>query len=412
VQLKSSVLLPAACLISGTAFLSAQAVPPPQPEAQSISEQKSPTDDPERQHAIDLFNSGKFVEAMPLFEKLAVDYDKDSVIKEGWAFSMMAYATTLTDAGLRKKARSRARALALQAQKLGDNSAMVQLLLQIPEDGSEPTFSHRRDVDDAMKAAEADFARGDLEKAREGYLHALLLEPNDYEAALFIGDTYFKQKTYGSSGEWFARAIQIDPNRETAYRYWGDALWAMGKSADAREKYINAIIAEPYTQVSWTGLNQWSQRTKVPLNWVRLQDKGRFVSTSAGTRLTLDPNFHTEDPMFKPWLIYYGQRLEWQKKKFKEQFPNEPQYRRTASEEADSLRLMVVALRQPNILTSEIDPSLAMLMKVNDAGFLSPFALLNRADKEIAKDYIPYRDAHRELVYRYFDEFVVPKAPQ
>lgn len=222
--------------------------------------QSAAKDDPERNRAIDLFNSGKFVEAMPLFEELSVRYGHDNALKEGWAFSIMAYAATLSDADLRKKARVRARSIAVEVQKLGDKSPMAQLLLQIPVDGSEPSFSNQKDVDDAMKAAEADFARGDLDKAREGYLRALLLDPNNYQAALFIGDTYFKQKTYGSSGEWFARAIQIDSNRETAFRYWGDALWAMGKTADSREKYIEAVVAEPYSQISWSGLNQWAHQ--------------------------------------------------------------------------------------------------------------------------------------------------------
>jgi len=43
---------------------------------------------------------------------------------------------------------------------------------------------------------------------------------------------------------------------------------------------------------------------------------------------------------------------------------------------------------------------------------LEPFALLNRADAEIAKDYPSYRDAHRDVIYHYLDEIVVPKAPQ
>ena len=78
-------------------------------------------------------------------------------------------------------------------------------------------------------SAEADFSRGELDKAREGYMRALLLDPNNYSAGLFTGDVLFNQHAYGDAGEWFARAIQIDPNRETAYRYWGDVLVATGK---------------------------------------------------------------------------------------------------------------------------------------------------------------------------------------
>jgi hypothetical protein len=71
---------------------------------------------------------------------------------------------------------------------------------------------------------------------------------------------------------------------------------------------------------------------------------------------------------------------------------------------------MVLALKQPDV--TAIDPSLAALVKIDQAGLIEPFALLNRADGEIAQDYAPYRAAHRDTLYRYFDEFVVPKVPQ
>ena len=35
-----------------------------------------------------------------------------------------------------------------------------------------------------MKNAEADFVRGDFDKARDGYLHVMMLDPRNYEAAL------------------------------------------------------------------------------------------------------------------------------------------------------------------------------------------------------------------------------------
>jgi hypothetical protein len=59
----------------------------------------------------------------------------------------------------------------------------------------------------------------------------------------------------------------------------------------------------------------------------------------------------------------------------------------------------------------QLDPTLQQLVKIDQAGFLEPFVLLDRADNEIALDYVSYRTAHRDTIYRYFDEFVVPKAP-
>src|SRR5258708_31351191 len=373
--------------------------------------------DPERDHAHELFVSGKFVDAMPLLEKLAADRPSDAAVKEWWAFSMMAYASTLSDPELRKKARARARKIGFEAKQLGDNSNLLQVVLEVLEDGAESAFSNRKDVDDAMKAAEADFSRGDLDKARQGYLQALLLDPGNYEAALFIGDVYFKQHVNGSAGEWLARAAQINPDRETAYRYWGDALWDLGKSAEAREKYILAIVAEPYNRRSLVGLNQWAGRVKVTLNWVRLQDKSKVTQDDKQTNITLDTSQATKDGDLNlaAWIAYSMDRALLRREKFKKEFPNEAKYRRTMREEAESLHLMVTVLTEQKDFErkkKDLDPSLLQLIAIDHAGFLEPFALLNRGDDEIAQDYAAYRAANRDKIYRYFDEFVVPKAPQ
>jgi len=150
---------------------------------------------------------------------------------EGWGVTTLSYSQTLTDPDLRKKGRVRARGFLIKTQQLGDNSNLLQVLLgMIPEDGGDDTFSPRKEVNDVMQQAEADFSRGDFDKAREGYLRALLLDPKNYEAALFMGDVYFKQHVNGSAGDWFARAVEIDPTRETAYRYWGDARGRWGRA--------------------------------------------------------------------------------------------------------------------------------------------------------------------------------------
>jgi len=379
---------------------------------------KAPETDPDRKQALEFLENGKMVQAMPLFEKLCSEYPKDAGMWERWGTSTLSYAQTLGDPSLRKKARSRGRSFLLKARELGDNSNLVQTMLgMIPEDGGDLTYSPRKDVDDAMQQAEAEFARGNYEKAREGYLRVLLIDPKNYDAALFMGDVYFKQHINGSAGEWFARAIEIDPNRETAYRYWGDALWASGKRAESREKFILAVIAEPYNNNrAWNGLNQWAEYNKVSLHWVRLQDRGSVsAQDDQHINITLDPaSFKKHDPSGSAWMIYGMNRALWHGDKFKKEFPNEPKYRRTMREEADSLHLMVATMTEQKDFEKhkkDLDPALVDLVLLDKAGFLEPFALLNRADGEIAQDYAPYREAHRDVLYRYFDEFVVPKAP-
>ncbi len=379
--------------------------------AQSVD--KTANGDDERTEAFELYKQGKFVDAMPLFERLAADHPSDPAMKEAWAWCILQYSGTLPDPEERKKARIRARMIAVEAKNLGDTSQLLQVLLDLPEAGFEATFSDRKEVNEAMKAAEADFSRGDLDKAREGYLRALALDPTNYDAALFIGDVYFKQHVYGSAGEWFLRATQSDPNRETAYRYWGDALAATGKEDDARGEFINAIVAEPYNRLSWTGLTNWLQRNKLELNNIRLKDGAAVtVKDEKNINITLDTSLGKDDPNALAWMTYGLGRASWHGDKFKKEFPNESQYRRTLREEADSLNLMITVLKEqkdyPNNL-KRLDPSLRALIKIQEAGFIEPFVLLNRADPEIAKDYESYRALHRENIRGYLDTFVVPQ---
>lgn len=375
----------------------------------------SQTGDPARAEAFALYDSGNFVDAMPKLEKIVADHPQDTVAKEHWAFSMLGYAATLPDMADRKRVRADARRLAVQLRDAGDKSNLMQILLGLPEDGSEPSFSDRKEVDDAMKAAEADFSRGDLDKAREGYVRALLLDPNDYEAALFIGDVYFKQHVYGSAGEWFARAIQINPNREAAYRYWGDALSAASKNEEARMRFIDATIAEPYNNKAWMGLRQWAERNRVKLNLLILKDKSSAQTDGKNATITIDSNMLNGDTAgMSAWIVYSGTRLSWQREKFKKEFPNETTYRHSLKEEAEALDAMVSLIAEDaksKKKAKNIDPTLLALVQLDQAGFIDPFVLFNRADAEIARDYAAYRAEHRDLLRKYMDEFVVPKVP-
>jgi tetratricopeptide (TPR) repeat protein len=402
-------------LFCGTLLVAGVAMRAPVALAQ-LEQQPPQQDDPDtlamRRKALDLYRQGKFVDAMPLLEKLSALHPSDYVVKEHWAYCILEYSATLRDPEARKKARIQARTLGLEAQKAGDQSDLLQTLIAIPEEGSEMKFSERADVNDGMKAAEADFARGDLGKAREGYKHVLELDPKNYDATLFIGDAYFKEKAFDSADEWFAKAAQINPNREAAFRYWGDALAMSGRNNEARDKYIKSVLAEPYTRASWMALRQWADRVKQPFNGILLQNKSS-AKTAGKAAGTLDE--HTLDqsrPETAGWNAYDGTRAAWKQSKFKREFPNETAYRRSMKEEADALNSLVKVL-EPEAITEkkarQIDPTLLELIEINQKGLLESFVLLNRADPEIAKDYPAYHADHADKLYEYMDEFVLPK---
>ena len=226
-----------------------------------------PEKDLDRQRAFQLYRSGKYPEALSYFEQLALKYPDDPAVIETLGMLVFTQSSYLKTPEERKKARKRGRALLVQAQKLGATSPLVTTMIaDIPADGGEDgSFSSKKEVDEAMHAGEAAFAKGEFPKAIEMYQRALLLDPNLYEAALFTGDVYFKTADQMKAGEWFARAVKINPDRETAYRYWGDSLMKQGKVTEAGEKFLEAYIAEPYNRLARAGFVNWGEKVHINL---------------------------------------------------------------------------------------------------------------------------------------------------
>ena len=151
----------------------------------------------------------------------------------------------------------------LRAKELGDTSDLSRIILAgIPESGEVPALSEKPEVNALLQAGEAAFAAADWQKALAAYSGAWDLD-HSAKAALYVGDTYFSLKDMDRAGEWFAKAIELEPNSETAYRYWGDALMQQGKMKEARAKYVDGVVADPYRATSVAGLRKWLTRNKL-----------------------------------------------------------------------------------------------------------------------------------------------------
>ena len=371
-----------------------------------------PGTDDDRKHALELYDQNKFTEALPLLEKLAVELPRDLVIQERLASTVFVTSGGIENPERRKQQRLRARALLLHAKELGDNSNLLQILLDaIPPDGSESSFSPDTKVEQVMRKAESAFESGDLGMAVEGYTQALVLDPKLYLAALYGGDTLFKMKQYDKAGDWFAQAIQIDPNVETAYRYWGDSLMAEGKMSQARTKFIDAVVAEPYTKKSNIGIQQWAERNKVRFTVPRIQSPNSIKQNEKGITLTVDPTALDRNDGSGAWMIADMSHMLWQSEKFKKEYPNEKEYRHSLKEETERLDLVAEALEQmlKDKKVKNLDPNLAMLLKLKESGLVEAYILISAADQGITQDYAAYREQHRDKLRQYLDEIVVPK---
>ncbi|HEY6232689.1 MAG TPA: tetratricopeptide repeat protein, partial [Pyrinomonadaceae bacterium] len=238
----------------------------------------------ERAEAMRLFEANNFVAALPLLEKAALASPNDPVILSRLGFAIYAASTTVTDAATRQAARARARGVLLKSQAAGDDSNLTKIALAAlsRDDVAAIPFSNMKAADDEIRKGESAFVSGNLDEALEAYKRALALDPQLYEAALYAGDVEFKkayqskderfrQQHFDQAGIWFAKAIAIDQNRETAHRYWGDALDSQGKTDEARDRFVEAIIAEPYTRTSYVGLTQWADRHNVSMGHPKIE---------------------------------------------------------------------------------------------------------------------------------------------
>lgn len=389
-------------------------------------------DQKDREQALVLYESSNFVGALPLLEKVATANPKDPIILSRLGFALYATSATEKDPKLRQKIRERARNILLQSKSLGDNSNLTQITLDTlsREDSTALPFSNTKGAESEIRKGEEAFVRGDMEKALAAYKHALELDPRLYEAALYAGDVEFK-RAYGSTdasfrsehfeqaGVWFAKAIAINADRETAYRYWGDALEAQGKSEEARDKFVEAIVAEPYNRRAYVGLTQWGDRHKVLLGHPRVDIPTNVTSKKPGEiNITVDELAlkGSDDDGSSAWMMYGIVRSAWmdrkdgvRSEKFARTYPIEAAYRHSLSEEVDALRGVVESLQ---VQTKEKrlkkpTPSLENLMKLHDAGLIEAYVLFVRPDEGISRDYAAYRKSNRDKLRQYWLRFAV-----
>ena len=383
----------------------------------------------ERNRAMQLLDESKMQQALPILEKLAAQKSDDRVVQFWLGFCILAKSNDLQDAAARKQERKRARGYLVHAKELGLNDALLdQMLAGIPPDGGEVAkFSNNPSAEAAMNEGEAAYTRGELEKALAAYARALQFDPKLYNAALFAGDMQFKRghnstdaaeraAFFDSAAEWFTKAIAINPDKETAYRYWGDALLEYGKDDEARAKFIEAIIADPYNRLVYSGISKWAERHQVQLGHPRIDIPSNVTSSKPGEiNITIDDlTLKGKDDGSSAWLLYGISRASWMNKKdgslsdnFAKAYPNEKAYRHSLAEESEALRLVANSLNDEKKKPKQLTPSLENLTKLNKAGLLEAYILYAKPDAGIAQDYEAYRKANRDKLRRYWLEIVI-----
>ncbi len=376
------------------------------------------TSESDRERALKLlWQESKPAAALPLLEKLAKDRPDDGVLAFSYGFALLAKVKLLKDPAARKQTRVEARGWLVKAQDLGVNEPLLKSVLEgLPPDGGiDETYSTVKEADDAMRDGESFFVNAQFNEAAEAYQRALKADPKLYEAALFTGDMYFKLGQNEKAAEWYTKATQINPDRETAYRYSATPFLRAGKLDEAKSRYIEAVIAEPYNRMTWSGLNQWAQAAGVQLGHPQIDIPTTVESKEGGNiQITVDPKVSgpKDDPTgTNAWMRYGFYRASWKLKEFAKAYPKETSYRHSLREEAAALQGVVEAVKQAQKekKITQLDLSLANLVKLSDEGLLEPFILYALVDDGIAKDYYEYQKTNRDKLKRYLVEYVTAR---
>jgi tetratricopeptide (TPR) repeat protein len=377
--------------------------------------------DAERQQANDLFLKGNELKALPLYEDLSRQDPTIAVFAERVASGLTAAADIEDDPAKQEALHQRSVAEYRRAKALGDNSPLVEKMLGMEEDrqralaagkgspppnksvtaGADPRSSNPEALK-WMHDGETAFAKNDTATAFADYKKASEIDPSSYYAKLYTGDACFRKQDFPCAEEWFAKTVALDPNRETAYRYWGDALFKSGHSMDAKVKYEDAVIAEPYSRLSWNGLSQWATVTKTAISSPQIHRPTLTVNAAGGVNLNMPAGMAAGDAGI--WAYYGACRVSTDSKRGKA--------RRTAESEVFCLKSAAdygaKLIADGKLKAETLSPGVKALLSLNTDGMLECWVLLNGADQEVLQDYPAYRQGHRELLIAYLNKYLVP----
>ena len=162
-----------------------------------------------RAKAFEFTGQNRYLDALPLLEKLAPLYPNDSEVWAQYGIAIGTQSTTISAPAERKAARVKAYNALAKARDLGTkNQIALSILDDLPPDGGDDTLAETDpEFEKNIREGEAFFGRGEYDKAFAAYEKAYKIDPQSYGAVLFMGDSLYAAGKYKESEVWFAKAV-------------------------------------------------------------------------------------------------------------------------------------------------------------------------------------------------------------
>jgi tetratricopeptide (TPR) repeat protein len=356
----------------------------------------------------ELFKQQRFTEALPYAEKLVKAYPEDADLQFIYGFCLLGQSKNTADKEAAKQLTIKARQAFVKAKQLGSKENILDALISsLPEDGViVGKFSKNEEAENLMNQAEGFFSQGKMDEALNAYQKAYKLDSNIYEAALFSGDVYTQKGDFPNAEVWYQKAIVINSNRETAYRYSATPLMKQKKFDQARDRYVEAYIVEPYSKFAVSGLTQWGQIMRVQLGHPQIDVPEIKIGPDDKAKTTININPLADDGSIA-WMSYVTTRESWRKEMFAKTFPNEKTYRHSLQEEAAALREVISTAKSLKDKPKNLNSQITMLMNLDRDGLLESYILLAIPDNGIAQDHSAYLKQNREKLRQYVVKYVI-----
>lgn len=337
-----------------------------------------------RTQADEFVRQNRYLDALPLLEKLSPLFPNDAELTANHGIAILVKSSTLQSPDERKAHRIRGYKVLSKAKELGTTNVLALHFLDqlTPNGGDDDNFIGDPEFEKNLRSGEEFFGRGEYDKAFAAYERAFKINPKSYEAVLFMGDSLYAAGKYKESEAWFAKAIEIEPNREQAYRFWGDALMFQNNVAAAGDKFVEALVSDPFSRLTWDRLGRWIEESGTKVDSLTVVPPGG----KALGEIVIDEKLLKDDDGTIAWKFYIEEKRL--------------QKKRDLAGEARALRRVASAVRAESKKIKSLDPGLANLVKIDDAGLLEGYILIVRADDEIASDYGPYLQKYRDKLRR------------